>query len=478
MVLPVVGAAAGLATWLISEPFAPTAATHGTQVGTHFFTYGSVFGWVDTGVEGVLLGGAIALFLSLQRTGLARAVLAGFCGAALGGLLVCGTDNLLDLFFIHWLRSGRTFGVNLVEYVAYPLFDSLVLAVSIGIACHPTLSRLSRASAAGLLGGGAVFVVRRVMAPVVGLVEILHGGFSRTRYGIHFDPAHLGDSSAWFAYNPSRLFEHVILGLTLGLVLPFADRLLTRGTLKLNVGNNEFRVFSLFRGVTRIGSSEECEVPLYGMKGVAPVHATLTYDGREFWIHNQPGSTGIAVNGSKVDRSRLNRGDRITLGDVDVFFSASSAPVAPYQVAPSYPGSPAQILMTPAIPQVPTPLVQPFQVAPMPVTSLLGSPSSSSAVTVAIKRPRLVSGSGFEVFLALGPSMVGREPGMAICLARDGRVSRHHAELIVDETGTLLKDLGSTNGTTLNGTRLDAPAYLEDGDLIVFGSTELRFQTS
>lgn len=49
------------------------------------------------------------------------------------------------------------------------------------------------------------------------------------------------------------------------------------------------------------------------------------------------------------------------------------------------------------------------------------------------------------------------------------RVSRHHAELRREGEGFVLADLGSTNGTLLNGQRLSRPLPLRDGDVIELG---------
>lgn len=59
--------------------------------------------------------------------------------------------------------------------------------------------------------------------------------------------------------------------------------------------------------------------------------------------------------------------------------------------------------------------------------------------------------------------------------ARDKGVSRHHARIVTSEEGLTICDLGSTNGTRLNGSRL-APnhAYrLRDGDQVECGALRM-----
>jgi hypothetical protein len=70
--------------------------------------------------------------------------------------------------------------------------------------------------------------------------------------------------------------------------------------------------------------------------------------------------------------------------------------------------------------------------------------------------------------------VMGRSKECDIQIA-DPNVSRRHAEVRQEETSFWIVDLGSTNGMEVNGTRL-RQAKLEDGDLIVLGSTEVLFE--
>jgi predicted component of type VI protein secretion system len=63
--------------------------------------------------------------------------------------------------------------------------------------------------------------------------------------------------------------------------------------------------------------------------------------------------------------------------------------------------------------------------------------------------------------------LVGRHRGCDVVLSRSG-VSRLHARLRFRDGSWRLQDLGSTNGTTLNGTRVGR-CRLQPGDRLVFG---------
>jgi len=84
---------------------------------------------------------------------------------------------------------------------------------------------------------------------------------------------------------------------------------------------------------------------------------------------------------------------------------------------------------------------------------------------------------GEEVAVSLErAATLGRDAGCALALAEDDLVSARHARLVTDGDRILLKDLGSTNGTFLNGIAIRAPHPLADGDLIRVGASELRLR--
>lgn len=71
---------------------------------------------------------------------------------------------------------------------------------------------------------------------------------------------------------------------------------------------------------------------------------------------------------------------------------------------------------------------------------------------------------------------IGRLPDCDITIM-DSNVSRHHAEIRPRGDGFVLVDLGSTNGSRVNGVRVTERELL-DGDEIAFGNTRLIFSSS
>ena len=87
---------------------------------------------------------------------------------------------------------------------------------------------------------------------------------------------------------------------------------------------------------------------------------------------------------------------------------------------------------------------------------------------------RVASGKqeGSEIPLPPGKFLVGREEDCHLRPNSD-LVSRHHCVFTVDEFTVRLRDLGSTNGTFVNGERIRGAVVLNQGDRVVIGKLEL-----
>ena len=89
----------------------------------------------------------------------------------------------------------------------------------------------------------------------------------------------------------------------------------------------------------------------------------------------------------------------------------------------------------------------------------------------------LILPSGERVTLSDRVVTIGRLPDCTIALP-DANVSRKHTEIRPSGTAFVINDLGSTNGTKINGIRIEGERTLADGDIVSVGSTHLRFEAS
>ncbi|MCB9378913.1 MAG: FHA domain-containing protein [Holophagales bacterium] len=75
--------------------------------------------------------------------------------------------------------------------------------------------------------------------------------------------------------------------------------------------------------------------------------------------------------------------------------------------------------------------------------------------------------------LALGESVIGRSRACAVHIP-ESTVSRHHAKLVVTEGGKVtVADMGSSNGTFVNGDKVEGGRALANGDRVVVGEAEV-----
>jgi hypothetical protein len=88
----------------------------------------------------------------------------------------------------------------------------------------------------------------------------------------------------------------------------------------------------------------------------------------------------------------------------------------------------------------------------------------------------LVLPDGSRHVLGDRPTVVGRLPECDVTLP-DANVSRHHAEVRPEGDGFVLVDLGSTNGSHVNGVRVTRRALLH-GDELTFGNSRCTFEAS
>ena len=99
-----------------------------------------------------------------------------------------------------------------------------------------------------------------------------------------------------------------------------------------------------------------------------------------------------------------------------------------------------------------------------------GRATTGELVLTVASGPRELKGTKLPI---RGPIVIGRSPGADIVIA-DDFVSARHARVSPTRDGAVIEDLGSTNGTVLDGSIISGMAPLAEGSVISLGAVTLK----
>jgi pSer/pThr/pTyr-binding forkhead associated (FHA) protein len=205
--------------------------------------------------------------------------------------------------------------------------------------------------------------------------------------------------------------------------------------MKLLFPNEEHTPVELRDGTMVVGSSIDCEVRLHAAT-VAEHHCELISERGQTRVHPLTESAATVLNGKQISgEATLKAGDLLLFGKVGCRVVAAGRSVLP-------PAAPADDDM------------------------------GHTRVRMAMPKFLLrgVSGPTFgKVYAVVGAMTVGRSSDCGICIPID-EISRQHAKLQSAADGVVVEDLGSANGTFVNGQRVHTGTLLKAGD-------EVRFDT-
>ncbi|WP_154223638.1 FHA domain-containing protein [Marinicella rhabdoformis] len=203
--------------------------------------------------------------------------------------------------------------------------------------------------------------------------------------------------------------------------------------MKLNFPHGELKDKDLVDGDYRIGSSDEAEVVIKD-KGLAEVHATLHVKGKELSISIDNEARLVSVNGKLVKQNKEVRpNDLIIMAQVH-----------------------------------------------LKVIDVTEEEEDDNRTRIRMALPKFVlrgvSGAYFgKTFPLRGATVLGRHSECHVCINADG-ISRKHAQITVEADGLSVKDLGSSNGTYVNGEKIDE-AHLNVGDEVKLDNLRFLIQT-
>lgn len=243
-------------------------------------------------------------------------------------------------------------------------------------------------------------------------------------------------------------------------------------TLELTINGKPHRAVLRPGEVLLVGRDPTCQVVVPD-RSVSRRHAEIRRVGDNWVIRDLGSRNGIHLNGTRAETITLSNGTQVRIGSAHdgpllTFTLPESSPEPPTQrPAPPAASVPAQRprpeppVVSPLEPPVVSPLEPPFPPpAPSPPPQTRSEPPRTG-------RPEIAA------FDATGTTTIGRSADCDIVLY-DLLVSRRHAMIRQSGNRYHLIDLGSTNGTYVNGRRISR-SLLNAGDVVSIGHYELTF---
>ena len=215
--------------------------------------------------------------------------------------------------------------------------------------------------------------------------------------------------------------------------------------------------------------------------GVSRKHARFFIEGDGVVVEDTGSANGTFVDGEKIaGPTKLSSKSQIVIGDYEIQLKLGSKPVPKVNKAAAKPSKEPTAAEGQAL--------KPNASRSTRVVQAIKAdkPGGDKGAALA-KRPGPNKASGPQlrgltgaitgkIFSLKNTMSVGRVAGVDI-VVDDDSVSRRHAEVIVNGREVTLKDLGSANGTTVNGAPISEDTILQPGDIIQFGVVELMFET-
>lgn len=248
---------------------------------------------------------------------------------------------------------------------------------------------------------------------------------------------------------------------------------------------NEYEV----AGELKLGRQQGSDI-LLTEGGVSRTHALVWEDGGTVFIEDKASANGTFVDGERISEpTPLTPQSEVVLGDYTLRLKAAAparstgarraarpAPV-PDDMPVGAEGAGARA--TRAVPSLKKAPGEGAALAKRPVRSAKPAggpgPAAPSGGAGPLLRGMVGPWAG-KTYPLKGKVLVGRQAPAPVLL-EDDSVSRKHAELEATPAGVTVRDLGSANGTLLNGEPLGPePATLQPGDQLQFGVVEMTFE--
>lgn len=428
------GTLAAIVAMIVAYPFLPVLMidffnphSGGKEI-EQFFTLGTTFGVVWNASFG-LFATVFIVIVYTSKLPFKQRILPCLFGAVLGPLWVYGADYLGESIGVWSNHQGIGVQVlmHFIFHFTWALLLSIALCSAIVVSMALKMDLIGRLFLAIGICSVAAFILKYLLAMISSLITVasLMG--------------HMGEQVNYWQFGvPQLLGSHVAIGACAGASLAIAEIISRHAWIRLSLGPKEGYTWTVDRSMT-IGSSELAEIRVPREAGIAPKHAQIQQKGNEYILTHLGSPSPTYVNNVPVQAVRLSDRDIIRVGMTDLVFHLRHS-------------------------QGP------------PVAAPAAAPSRYSYDPIAY---HIVDPMGNLYSVNQGRVTIGRDPSNGICLSWESTLSSVHAELSMLVEELTIKDLGSRNGTRVNGNLIgNTPMPLKTGDVLDLGSVRLKVQSN
>jgi pSer/pThr/pTyr-binding forkhead associated (FHA) protein len=444
----ILGMIAGAIGWALVEPFKPNFTD---QVAWGLFESALMISWAAW--IGVAIG-AHSGYSRGSKSHMVKEALLGSLFGAIGMMVGKGMSGIVVAMNPNWMNQG------VLTIVFRTLIFTIIgagLGLGIGINTF-VVKRGLQGLVGGAIGGAIAGGLFDIVGGIFGSIQLLSQGISSGKVG------EVG--------GMSRALSGILMGGAIALMIGIVEALSKSAWLRLELGRNEGKEWVIDKQTMFIGRHERADVPLFGDPNISPQHARIEKQGIGYVVFDMGTPIGIGVNGQRISQANLQPGDVIQIGTNNLVFQIRGV-AAPYRGPEPGRGS---------IPVGFSPNPVPYnQASPTGVTGLPSQQMSQSS-----SQPTMVQSMlSLNIVILDGP-MTGHRFSLPVELGRestqvpmsyDSAASRRHARLEAAGNFVNVIDLGSTNGTFVNGLRVQQ-ATAKIGDLIKVGSTTFRIEST
>ncbi len=258
-----------------------------------------------------------------------------------------------------------------------------------------------------------------------------------------------------------RLLGFAVLGFAIGLMMQLVQQALKSAWLTgITTGPYEGKQYILGKPIVTVGRSDGNDIGLYREAGLGLKAGRFQYQQNRWQYAGDP----VEINGLPSSDAALKGGDTVKFGKTEFLFEERGGRA----------DSPEPVVTEPAEISASITPINPLETSPLPSapTENLHAPRAEPAVP-AQRRWRLFGEELLE--LPAGRVTLGRSEDNRLVIS-NASISTHHALLEVLPDALFVTDLGSTNGTYLNETRLPegTPTPVKEGDRLTLGALQFR----